>query len=59
MTRDTPTVGSVADEEAGLVAWFLQLTPAQRLAELQSRVDFLSARGDFAHEAAQLWRESG
>jgi hypothetical protein len=28
-------------QEAGLLDWFAELTPAQRLAELQSRVDFL------------------
>ena len=37
-------------DEARLVEWFLQLTPAQRLAELESHIAALEARG-FGPEA--------
>ncbi len=36
-----PDALPLTTEEAGLLDWFAELTPAQRLAELQSRVDFL------------------
>lgn len=41
-------------EEAGLVAWFLQLTPAQRLEELESRVAFLTAARKPTYDDPQL-----
>lgn len=41
-----PTVPSAAVHDDTLVEWFLSLTPAERLAELESRLAFFnSARG--------------
>lgn len=44
----------VTTEEAGLVGWFLELTAAQRLAELESRIAFLTAARTYAHDDPQL-----
>lgn len=43
MPPRTATVSSVTPEEAGLLDWFAALTPGERLAELESRVEFLRA----------------
>lgn len=43
-TLQTP---SAADHDESLLDWFLSLTPAERLAELESRVEFFNlARRD-------------
>jgi hypothetical protein len=35
-----PRIPSVAEHDESLLDWFLSLTPAERLAELDSRVEF-------------------
>jgi hypothetical protein len=39
----TPPVPSAAVHDETLIEWFLSLTPAQRLAELESRLAFFDA----------------
>jgi hypothetical protein len=45
MTRSTPTPPPSRDErhDETLVDWFLTLEPAERLAELESRLEFFAA----------------
>jgi len=47
-----------AEHDAGLVEWFLRLTPAQRLAELDSRVSFLVTTRQ-SHDHQQLRPDPG
>jgi hypothetical protein len=39
----TPTVPSDAVHDDTLIEWFLSLTPAERLAELESRLAFFAS----------------
>ncbi|MGY6555161.1 MAG: hypothetical protein ACXIUM_11650 [Wenzhouxiangella sp.] len=57
MDKSRAETGSTPEHDATLIAWFIQLSPDQRLAELESRVAFLHSLRS-SHDA-ELSRDSG